>query len=146
MFRLSELQLIEEWATKYKHGCEEHLDWLLKQPDPFGHLVSDQVYQVNLIDEANDLIAKVQTELQEQGRPDLISMDADEQGELIVLCQTLYHAWNTHPEKFFNSKTIQDVGETYYALGKVEEHLNSGKITKTDLTLLEAWQEILEAN
>lgn len=145
MFRLGELQLIEEWATKYKHECEEHLDWLLKQPDPFGHLVSDQVYQVNLIDEANDLIAKVQTELQEQGRPDLISMDADEQGELIVLCQTLRQAWNAHPEKFFNSNTIQGVGETYYALGKVEEHLNSGKITKADLTLLEAWQEILEA-
>lgn len=144
MFNLGELQLIWEWATKYKHECEESLNRLLKQPDPFDHLTSSKVYQANELDQVNTLLAKVQAELEEQGRTDLISLDADNQGELLVLCAKLHSAWN---QEFADTQSTntQDILDAYYLLGNIEGRLKAGRVTLEDLGMLEAWEEEMEA-
>lgn len=140
------------------------LNWIMKAAEVFKSSQEDIIEEINImpfelhidasaellkcannLEFAEALIAKIEAEQEEQEKNAFVALDADHQGELLVLCAELHSAWDTNPHIYFEGKSATEIGYEYYMLGNVEGRLKTGRITLEDLGMLDAWKEEMEA-
>ena len=144
MLNRYELDWIMKAAKAFKSSQEAIIKEMEIMPSEL-HLdnTAELLKCANDLEFAEDLIAKIKAEQEEQEKNAFVALDADHQGELLVLCAELHTAWN---QEFADTQSTntQDILDAYYLLGNIEGRLKSGRVTMDDLGMLEAWQEELE--
>ena len=142
LFNLFELDWIKKAAEAFKSTQEAIIDEREVLPPEFKGCdldeLSEAAFKIELMEA---FLHKVQYEIEELKENDFIFVDADLQGEMLVLCSELHTAWDTDPHKYFDGQKHRDIGYQYYLLGNIEGRLKSGRVTADDISMLEAWQE-----
>lgn len=146
LFNLFELDWIKKAAEAFKSTQEAIIDEREVLPPEFKGCDVDELaaaeYRIELMD---SFLNKVQYEMTELKEGDFISVDADLQGEYLVICAEIHTAWDTNPHLYFEGQKPGDIGYQYYMLGNIEGRLKSGRVTIDDLEMLNAWKEELNS-
>ena len=130
-------------ADQFREQNEAVISEMTTLPEEFrGCDIDEKMEALNNIEFASNLANKLVEDMNEvtKAENDFISVDADLQGELLVLCSELHTAWN---QEFADTQSTntQDILDAYYLLGNIEGRLKSGRVTADDMNMLEAWQE-----
>lgn len=147
LYNKYELQWMIKAVDQLREQNEAIISEMTTLPEEFrGCDIDEKMEALNNIEFASNLANKLVEDMNEVTKVenDFISVDADLQGELLVLCSELHTAWDTDPHKYFDGQKHRDIGYQYYLLGNIEGRLKSGRVMADDMSMLEAWQEELE--
>lgn len=147
LFTLQELDTIEGLVYTYGQNYEEALSEYIgmnerSNDDAFAE---DMLRCATVMEDVENILKKIKYEIAELSENVFVNLDADHQGELLVLCNTLLNEWQNNPEIYFDGAEIPDMMYTFYLLGNIEGRLKSGRVTSKDIEMLDAWKEEMEA-
>lgn len=91
----------------------------------------------------DNLQQKLQGMSEEQDK--YLCIDADHQGELLVLCSVLHASW---VQEFENTvvRNMDELMYQFYLLGNIEGQLLNGHITNESLDMLMTWEQELSGD
>ena len=147
LFTLQELDTIEGLVYTHGQNHEEALSEYIgmnerSNDDAFAE---DMLHCATVMEDVENILKKIKYEVSELSENVFVNLDADHQGELLVLCNTLLNEWQNSPEVYFDGVEIPDMMYTFYLLGNIEGRLKSGRVTSKDVEMLDAWKEEMEA-